>query len=149
MYAEREGIIYKFVMALKMVIANGYNYSEPESVVHARMMYRYENNTVIAFYHECMMEREDGKITDQCTTGKVYDVYKAWCADNNHGYYKTAREFRNTLAEHLNTSFADMTVRRGKGGTFYRSITLKDEVKEHYHKAYGYDGYDGTEFLAD
>ena len=23
MYAEREGIIYKFVMALKMVIANG------------------------------------------------------------------------------------------------------------------------------
>ena len=146
MYAEREGIIYKFVMALKMVIANGYNYTEPESVIHARMMYRYENNTVIAFYHECMQEREDGKITDHCTTGKVYDVYKAWCADNNHGYYKTAREFRNTLAEHLNTSFADMTVRRGKGGTFYRSITLKDEVKEHYHKAYGYDG---TEFLAD
>lgn len=146
MYAEREGIIYKFVMALKMVIANGYNYTEPESVIHARMMYRYENNTVIAFYHECMQEREDGKITDHCTTGKVYDVYKAWCADNNHGYYKTAREFRNTLAEHLNTRFAEMTVRRGKGGTFYRSITLKDEVKEHYHKAYGYDG---TEFLAD
>ena len=110
------------------------------------MMYRYENNIVIAFYHECMMEREDGKISDQCTTVKVYDVYKAWCADNNHGYFKTAREFRNTLAEHLNTSFADMTVRRGKGGTFYRSITLKDEVKAHYHKAYGYDD---SEFLAD
>lgn len=32
MYAEREGIIYKAVMALKRVIANGYVFSEPDCV---------------------------------------------------------------------------------------------------------------------
>lgn len=32
-----------------------------------------------------------------------------------------------------------MTVRRGKGGTFYRTPTLTLETKEQYEKVYGYD----------
>ena len=56
MYAEREGIVYKFVMALQTVIANGYRFSEPDSVSQARQQYMEDNNTVISFYHECMME---------------------------------------------------------------------------------------------
>lgn len=32
MYEEREGILYKFIMALKTVITNGYRFSEPDSV---------------------------------------------------------------------------------------------------------------------
>ena len=139
MYAEREGIVYKFVMALQTVIANGYRFSEPDSVSQARQQYMEDNNTVISFYHECMMERPQGKITDQCTTGRVFNVYKAWCADNNHGFAKTAKEFRTILAEYLNTDFSSMTVRRGKGGTFYRTLTLTPETKELYEKAYGYD----------
>ena len=35
------------------------------------------NNTVITFYEECMQERPNLKIKDNCTTGKVYNVYKA------------------------------------------------------------------------
>ncbi len=142
MYAERDGIVYKFVTALKQVIANGYRFSEPDSVTEARKHYMEDNNTVIGFFNECMVEREDGKITDQCTTGRVFNVYKAWCQDNNHGYSKTAREFREILANHLGTSFSDMTVRRGKGGTFYRDFTLYPEVKEQYSKVYGYEDSD-------
>lgn len=48
-----------------------------------------------------MMERPQGKITDQCTTGRVFNVYKAWYNDNNHGFAKTAKEFLTTLAEYL------------------------------------------------
>nr|DAP89328.1 MAG TPA: dsDNA helicase [Caudoviricetes sp.] len=139
MYAEREGIVYKFVRALKTVIANGYRFSEPDSVSQARQQYMEDNNTVIAFYHECMMERPQGKITDQCTTGRVFNVYKAWCADNNHGFAKTAKEFRTILAEYLDTDFPAMTVRRGKGGTFYRTLTLTPETKEVYERVYGYE----------
>lgn len=145
MYAEREGIVYKAVMALKTVIANGYRFSEPESVTQARDTYMAENNTVIAFFDECMTGWPNGKIKG-CTTGKVYDVYKAWCGDNNSGYAKTAKEFRLTLAEHLGTAFKDMTVRRGDGGTFYKDFTLTREAMEQYRKAYGYDG---SEFLSE
>lgn len=134
MYREREGIVYKMSMALKTIIDRGYRFSEPASVTSARQEYMENNNTVIAFYNECMVECLGGKITDQCTTGKVFNVYKAWCNGNNHGFAKIAREFRDTLASHLGTSFAAMTVRRGKGGTFYRSLTLTPETKKQYAK---------------
>jgi len=139
LYEERSGIVHKAVLALKQVIASGYVFSEPESVANARKVYMEENNTIIAFFQECMVERPGLKIRDGCTTGKVYDVYKAWCADNNHGYSKTAREFRMELAGYLGVGFSEMSVRRGNGGTFYRRYTLSDETKEIYRKAYGYD----------
>jgi P4 family phage/plasmid primase-like protien len=139
MYEERNGIIYKAVMALRNVITNGYKFSEPDSVIVARRKYMEENNTVIAFFDECMVKRPTAVIptNDGCTTGRVYDVYKAWCKDNNHGYAKTAKEFRDELAQHLGFSFSEISVRRGKGGTFYRRYTLSDEAKSQYHDAYG------------
>jgi phage/plasmid-associated DNA primase len=138
LYAEREGIVYKAIMALRHVIANGYVFSEPDSVKTARTEYMAENSTVISFFKECMEERIGLKIRDNCTTGRVYDVYRAWCQDNNHGYAKTAKEFRTELAEYLGTAFADMTTRRGTG-IFYRSYTLTADAKESYRRVYGYD----------
>ena len=68
----------------------------------------------------------------------MYKVYKAWCADNNNGYARTAREFRDTLSAHLGSSFGEMTVQR-KQGTFYRDYTLSEEAKQQYQREYGYD----------
>lgn len=39
----------------------------------------------------------------------------------------------------MGTSYQDMVVRRGKGGSFYKIYTLSDEAKDNYRKAYGYD----------
>ena len=140
LYAEREGIVYKAVKALQTVIANGYRFSEPDSIIKARDTYMSENNTVISFYNECMTERpQPGSIKDTCTTGKVYDVYKAWCYDNNNGYAKTAKEFRDTLAGMLGSTFKEMTVHTDKG-TCYRNLTLTLDTKKQYHREYGYDG---------
>jgi putative DNA primase/helicase len=137
MYAERDGIVYKAVMALQTVIANGYSFSEPDSVSLAREQYMSENNTVISFYEECMCERSGGKFNDSAT------IYKAWCHDNNNGFAKTAKEFRETLASHLGSTFKEMTVHTNKG-TYYKNLTLTIEAKEQYRKAYGYDS---TDFL--
>ncbi len=139
LYAEREGIIYKAVMALKRVIANGFIYSEPDSVKLARKAYKDENNTVITFFHECMIRRQAGKIRDNCTTGKTYKVYQEWCRDNNHGFSKTAKEFRDELSKHLGINYQDMIVRRGTGGSFFKDYTLTDEAKENYSRVYGFD----------
>ncbi len=139
LYGEREGIIYKAIMALKRVIAAGYRFNEPYSVKAARKAYHDENNTVIAFFNDCMVERPEGKVKDACTTGKVYKVYQEWCRDNNHGFAKTNREFREELSNYVGVSYQDLIVRRGKGGSFFKLYTLSDDAKDNYRKAYGYD----------
>lgn len=138
MYAERDGIVFKAITALQTVICNGYRFSEPESVSAARQAYKSTNSTVVSFFEECMCERPGGRICDSCSTGKVYKVYRAWCGSNNNGYAKTAREFREELAEHLGTTFAEMTVKRNSG-TYYRNLTLTQETKQDYAQVYGID----------
>ena len=144
MYAEREGIVYKAIKALQRVIANGYRFTEPHSVDLARERYMTENNTVISFFEECMCERSGNKIVDSATTGRIYNVYRAWCVDNNNGYAKTAKEFREALSAHLGKLFKDISVHTNRG-TYYRNHTLTLEAKEQYSRVYGYDS---TEFLS-
>ena len=143
MYAEREGIVFKAITALRTVIANGYRFSEPASVTAARQKYKDTNSTVVSFFEECMCPWPQGKIVRHCTTGRIYKVYQAWCRENNNGYAKTAREFRENLAEHLGAGFADITTRQ-KGNTYYKEYTLTLEAKEMYAREYGCDG---LEFL--
>ena len=125
-------------MALRTVIDNGYRFSEPESVENARQDYRNSNSSVISFAEECLCPWPDGRINNHCTTGRIYKVYAAWCKDNNNGYAKTAREFREDLAEYCGMSAADMTTRRN-GNTFYKNLSLTQEAKVQYQREYGYD----------
>lgn len=141
MFAEREGIVYKAVTALQTVIANGYRFSEPVTVSKAREDYMSENSTVISFFEECMCPWQNGKINRYCTTGRIYKVYQAWCRENNNGFAKTAREFRETLAAHLGATFPEVTTRQN-GNTYYKDYTLSLEAKVQYEKEYGYDGAD-------
>ena len=138
MYAEREGIIFLAVKALQKVIKNGYFYDEPETVTQAREKYMSENNTVISFFEECMTRRLSDTIRDKATTGKIYEVYRAWCFDNNGGFAKTAKEFRETLANHLDTTFEEMT-KRVHGNRYYTDYTLTIEAKQQYARIYGFD----------
>ena len=144
MYTERNGIIYKAVIALRTVIANGYRFSEPECIAEARQNYRNINSSVIAFADECLCPWPLGKINPHCTTGRIFKVYAAWCKDNNNGYAKTAKEFREELAEYYGATVTDMTTRRS-GNTYYKNLTLSLETKQQYQREYGYDG---TEFLS-
>ena len=143
MYAERDGIVFKAVKAIQTVITNGYRFSEPDSVSLAREKYMAENNTVISFFEECMCEWPDGKINKHCTTGRIFKVYQGWCRENNNGFAKTAKEFRETLASHLGADFTALTTRQN-GNTYYKDYSLTSEAKEQFSKEYGYDG---TEFL--
>lgn len=141
MYAERDGIVFKAVTALRRVIANGYRFTEPEKVREARAEYMSGNSTVISFFNECMCPLDGGRIQQHCTTGRIFKVYQGWCRENNNGYTKTAKEFRDGLAEHLGTEYTAMTT-RVHGNTYYRDYTLTLEAKEQYKQEYGYDSLD-------
>ncbi|MCF0143429.1 MAG: primosomal protein N', partial [Parasporobacterium sp.] len=84
MYAEREGIVYKAVKALQTVIANGYRFSEPQIITEDRTKYFNENNSVITFYQECLVEGRRDEFSFE-TVNRIYNVYKEWCKDNNNG----------------------------------------------------------------
>lgn len=132
MYAEREGIVQKCVKALQTVITNGYKFSEPESVIAARSQYQATNSTVLSFAEECLCPWSDGKVNDySCTTGTIYKVYVAWCKNNNNGYARSSKEFREELAASMKTSFAEMSTRR-HGNTFYKDLTLTEDAKTDY-----------------
>lgn len=132
MYAEREGIVQKCIHALQRVIANGYRFSEPESVSAARSQYQSINSTVLSFADECLCPWSDDKINDsRCSTGTIYKVYVAWCKDNNNGFSKSAREFREELTTHENKTFQEMVTRRN-GNTFYKNFTLTEDAKRDY-----------------
>lgn len=132
MYAEREGIVQKCVQAVQQVIASGYRFSEPDSVSVARSRYQAVNSTVISFADECLCPWPDDKINDsRCSTGTIYKVYVAWCKDNNNGFSKSAREFREELASHENKSFQEMVTRRN-GNTFYKDFTLTEDAQRDY-----------------
>lgn len=137
MYAEREGIVHKCVIALLDVIKNGYSFTEPDCVTQARSEYMKDNNTVLAFFHECMVPRLNRQ-KDNCTASKLYEVYKAWCVDNNHGYAETAKVFRDTLCEYLGKSYSELTMHTDKG-TYWCGYTLSLDAKQEYARIYGID----------
>jgi phage/plasmid-associated DNA primase len=135
--AEREGIVYRMIMALRHVIENGYRFSEPESVRDGRRRYRETNSTVITFFEDCMMRIPEGEKHRYCTVMKVYSAYQSWCKDNNRGYAKTAREFKDELAAHLGTAAREMTVRRNSG-VVYRDYTLTPDAADQYTRGIAY-----------
>ena len=88
---------------------------------------------MISFYKECMCPWENGKIVRHCTTGRIYKVYQAWCRENNHGYARTAKEFREQLAGYLGGTFADVTTRQKIGNESQDTAV--------HHGAFGYIGH--------
>ena len=92
----------------------------------------------------CLCPWPNGKINPKCTTGKIYKVYQAYCKENNNGYAKTAREFREELADYFGTTFEQMTIRRN-GYHYFKELSLTLEAKVQYEREYGYD--ETTEFL--
>ncbi len=131
MFEEAPGIIYKAIKALQTVIANGYCFSEPDTVSNARALYMKDNNTVIRFFEECMCQCLDSKPDTQFTTGQIYKAYTAWCKDNNSGFYNSQNEFRTIISKHLGLSYADITTRRN-GNTYFKEFTLSTEARDMY-----------------
>lgn len=139
MYAERAGIVYQAIQAVRHVVENGYRYDIPTSVMQDRQQYAVENNSVLSFFETCMRRTLSGEAVDKfCTTGSVYRVYQAWCRLNvRNGYAKTQKEFRKALAEHLNLSKDDL-IKQQKGQSYFNGITLKREAKVEFAEAGGF-----------
>lgn len=138
MYAERAGIVKKAVKALKIVIGNGYSYTNPPAAAKSLEEYKVENNSILSFIAECVVPRPAG-FRDNCTTKIMFDVYKAWCADNNNGYAETKRSFNTEFAAHFGYESIKDAISRTSSNTYFTDYTLSKEAKRDYARIYGYD----------
>lgn len=138
LYAERAGIVKKAVKALKIVIGNGYSFSTPPSAEKALRRYKIENNSVLSFIQDCVVPRPAG-MRDSCTTKKMYDVYVAWCKDNNGGYADGKQTFSREFAAHFGYESAKDAISRSSSNTYFTDYTLSPDTKRDYAKVYGFD----------
>jgi len=140
LFKEREAVIAKYLIpALKQVIENNYNFDIPESCNIELEKYKEENSVVIQFYKECCTERPQERINDNCTTKKMYDIFKEWCKDNSHnGYTPSKTEFNRQLAEMFYIDDIKLKMKKVKGNWYY-TFTLNQEIKKDFEKVYGTD----------
>lgn len=129
LYAERQGIIQKAVYALLNVIKNGYRFSETESVRYEREEYAAANNSIVAFWNECMVN-EPPKTNSVHTVKKIYGYYTSWCREMHDGYEKTYPQFQEELAAYLEVPKYNDLKKRGANGELFKSWRLRDDIEQ-------------------
>ena len=133
LWEEREGIVYKVIRALQTVIANGYRFSEPESVKIAREKYMVDNDPALMFFREYMCPRITYKPAEDAHSQQVYDAYRAWHRRNFDTKPVSNQDFKKALASALGID-KDALVKRGNSGTVYRHYTLTNDGWELYNR---------------
>lgn len=111
--AEREGIIYKAVCALREFAERGYKFIIPESCGAAREAYKTENYSVLQFLEECTVPREQSDSNIFTTTGAMFSAYKTWIKLNNCRYAVSRSEFKQAVRTKYNTERVE--VKNGNG----------------------------------
>ena len=138
MYAERKGIIRKCVLALKTVIDAGYDYAVPESAEQSLNEFKIENDSVLSFINECVVERPIAGVMDDCTAKKMYDVYCEWCKENKL-FAEGKQTFNKILTNHFGYEDVKSAIYRDAKHKYFRKYTLSQDIKREYQYVYGVD----------
>ena len=134
MCLEREYIVQLALKELKKAIANNYSFIIPDEMIQATEQYKIDNDSFLRFLEECTMDRPFDKVTDDCDKKRLYDVYKAWCDDNNNGYCESKKNVKDKLQE---MKMDDE--KKVMGTRYYSKFTLTLDAKQEYKHVYGVD----------
>ena len=133
LFEEREGIVYQALLQVKALLDNNYKFVIPDVCLDALKEYKIENNPTIAFIEECMKKRVPNTKTKD-TIKRIYDVYKAWCKDNNYRP-EGKQHFITSIAQYLN--YDDREDAKDKyGKLFFKDLELTAEAVNNYNAAY-------------
>ena len=136
LYAEREGIVYNAVLALKQLVENGFNFTIPKKCADVLKAYEVENDNVLMFLEEYTQLITGNKpfaqeIKKPITTGAVYRCYKNWAKNNGETPVKS-QSFRRTIAiRFCGAPHGDIEVKYG-GLRYYKHFTLTKEAIDEY-----------------
>lgn len=138
MFAERDEIMKILYPYFKKILNNNH-FSEPQICIDTKKEYIETSNPVIVFIKECC-EKRLGKVQkgDECTTGRMYDVFKEWYKQNYDKYdIPSPRIFKQGIYSYLNVEKCEI---RTRDGNRYYPLTLTLESKKEFKIQYGNDG---------
>lgn len=128
MFAERDGIVYKAVMAFREVIQNGLRLDEPKEIIDARAAYASTNSIVGTFIQDCMKDSTGIPESSCSIISQVYQVFTKWCRVNNNNHILSKRDFMLGLTQYFNKTEAELTKRVGSG-YIIKGYTLSDAAE--------------------
>ena len=136
LYAERNGIFQKAILALRDAVKNGYRFDEPACAETERLAYKIENSPTIEFFTTMMEERKgDVSKEDVSRVDSIFAIYKVWYKDQNYNinFMRSKKAFFKEIADFVGVPYEEMKKRTHSG------ISLKGYVlTEEALKKYGY-----------
>ncbi len=142
MNANRNDEIMKILYPYFKKILNNNHFSEPQICIDTKKEYIETSNPVIVFINECC-EKRLGKVQkgDECTTGRMYDVFKEWYKQNFDKYdVPSQRIFKKEICNYLEIGDDVLNKWRATDGNRYYPLTLTLETKREFKMQYGSDG---------
>lgn len=141
MFKEREGIIFRSVMEFRKIIVDGsYRFTMYPEMKRKLADYKYNNNPFIEFMDVCAAKRVNSVIDDNCTTHRMYLVYKAYCEDIGR-MPKSESGFRDEMTAYCKVKKHEELVTKKSDNNYYTDYTLKGNIKEEYKQAYGFEAF--------
>ena len=129
MYAEREGIVRKCVLAARNAIKTK-KFDIPETAIQEKEQFRIETNNTVRFCVECLQPLED-KETGNIRKPELYAVYREWCSKQGYKNVVGSITFYKELCEYFNLSSSELFFHI-KRGDFLDKYTLTWEIFSSY-----------------
>lgn len=132
LYAEREGIVYNAVMALKTYVDSGKKFAIPQKCSELREQYKVQNDNVLQFLEECTQPREvDMPNKSKITAAVVYDIYKNWAKSNGEYMHKKS-DFCRSIQTKYNAPSVSAIKIKVQGFYCFKDFTVTSEAIDRY-----------------
>lgn len=117
LYAEREGIVYKCIMAFrKALIDNDYNFSITQDCINSLKEYKKENSLPVEFWTSYV--EETPLVSPVLGVQNLYNNFRSWCVEQGITRISTLPEFKKEISNFLGKDWNSLTKRTKKGMYF-------------------------------
>lgn len=130
LFDERDGIIYKAVMALREAVARNYQFSITQDCLENLTEYKRENSYPVEFwttYTRPLVSGEKPSLTSQ----KIYEFFRHWCGEQGLTRIPSAPEFRKEISAFCKKNWSDMT-KRSKVGIMFTEYEMNNQWKDEH-----------------
>ena len=138
LYEERDGIIYKCIIALRGAIERNYQFGITQDCIDNLMEYKKENSLPVEFwttYLRPLKADENPTLESQ----RLYDNFRRWCAMQGIERVPSAPEFRKEVSNYCKKSWSKITKRTAKG--MQLTTHRMNEAWEHEYEFHPQGGY--------
>lgn len=136
LFDERDGIIYKAVMALREAVARNYQFSITQDCLENLTEYKRENSYPVEFwttYTRPLVTGEKPSLESQ----KLYEFFKHWCLEQGLTRVSSFPEFRKEISAFCKQNWSEMTKRYKQGVMLVEYEMNNDWKDEHPYFYFG------------